>query len=157
MKAAKREMHFKQLTAVDENFGQGTAARRNLSLQQTSSGLIEKQAKNIGNSSLALIPAAPSTLKKKPKREGMLRLVGKIGADQLEIEDEEQKKRLLILKKAARRMNRGEFSQTVVKMQQPSRQNSLESLADSIPTNSDLLATTTKSELKALMPQALSP
>ena len=110
MKAAKREMHFKQLTAVDENFEQGTAARRNLSLQQTSSGLIEKQAKNIGNSSLALIPAAPSTLKKKPKREGMLRLVGKIGADQQEIEDEEQKKRLLILKKAARRMNRGEFS-----------------------------------------------
>ncbi len=87
----------------------------------------------------------------------MLRLVGKIGADQQEIEDEEQKKRLLILKKAARRMNRGEFSQTVVKMQLPSRQNSLESLADSIPTNSDLLATTTKSELKALMPQALSP
>ena len=104
-----------------------------------------------------MIPVPPSTLKKAPKREGMLRLVSKIGANDAEILDEEKRQRLLVLKKAARRINRGEFSQTVVKMQQPSRQNSLDSLGDSIPTTSDALATTTQNDLLSLLPAAQSP
>jgi len=106
MKAAKRDLQLKQLTAVDE----GPVARRNLSLQQTSSGLIDRTVGRKGNQSLAVIPVPPSTLKKAPKREGMLRLVSKIGANDAEILDEEKRQRLLVLKKAARRINRGEFS-----------------------------------------------
>lgn len=92
---------------------------------------------------MAVIPALPSTLKKPPKRDGMLRLVSKIGANDAELLDEDKRQKLLVLKKAAMRLNRGEFSKTVVKMQQPSRQNSLESLGDSIPTTTDALALTT--------------
>lgn len=45
----------------------------------------------------------------------MLRLVNKIGANDAELLDEEKRQRLLVLKKAAHRINRGEFSKTVVK------------------------------------------
>jgi hypothetical protein len=80
-----------------------------------SSGLIDGSLGRKGNHSLAVIPVPQSTLKKPPKREGMLRLVNKIGANDAELLDEEKRQRLLVLKKAAHRINRGEFSKTVVK------------------------------------------
>ena len=62
-----------------------------------------------------VVPAA-STLIKPAKRDGMLRLVSRIGSNDLELLDDEKRKKIMTLKKAARRLDRGEFSSTVVKI-----------------------------------------